>query len=263
VPRRNDYSYNICGGKMNIFATYPCPIRSAEVLDDKRVIKMTLESTQLLCNALVKYGYESPYKPTHMNHPCSVWTAESRHNAAWLFEHAIALSNEYTRRYGKVHKCHAVLSEIKDRINDLPDVEFTDPPNCARRSDIGVDYTHIDDVYKAYRNYVLARFKLEYGKPRVTPRYYRSKKVLYVTLKKIESNHNNLRTDEVTGITHNLPEVGERFFMYAEALEEGDVRHIYTSPIKEVREVDNEIVFKTENSVYSLIVDGEHNANLS
>lgn len=241
---------------MNIFATYPCPVRSAKTLDDKRVIKMVLESTQLLCNALTEHGFQSPYKPTHTKHPCSIWTAKSRHNADWLFRHAEALSDEYTARFNKVHKCASVLSNIKGMIALLPDVPFEDPPNCARREDIGVDFTHIEDVYKAYRNYLIERFRLD----KLKPRYHRSGNVMYVTLKKIESNHNNLRTDEVSGIAHTLPTVGKPFFMYAKALEEGDVRYIHTSPVAEVRTLENEIVFKTENSIYSLIVSEEHNA---
>lgn len=241
---------------MNIFATYPCPVLSAKTLDDKRIVKMVLESTQLLCNALIEHGFESPYKPTHTRHPCSVWTTKSRHNAAWLYRHAIALSDEYTARFNKVHKCASVLNQIKDLLHELPDVPFEDPPNCARRLDIGVDFTHIDDVYKAYRNYLVKRFEVD----KLKPRYYRSGNMLYVTLKKIESTHENLRTDDVTGVTHTLPEVGKSFFMYAKALEEGDVRYIHTSPVQEVRMVEDEIVFKTENSVYSLIINEEHNA---
>lgn len=51
---------------MNIFATDPCPIKSAQFLDDKRVIKMILESAQMLCTALHQLGYdkEIPYKQT-------------------------------------------------------------------------------------------------------------------------------------------------------------------------------------------------------
>jgi hypothetical protein len=241
---------------MNIFATYPCPVRSAETLDDKRVIKMVLESTQLLCNALTEHGLQAPYKPTHTKHPCSIWTAKSRHNAEWLFKHAEALSDEYTVRFSKVHKCASVLSSIKSMISYLPDVPFEDPPNCARRQDIGIDFTHIADVYKAYRNYLIERFKFD----KLTPRYYRSDSMMYVTLKRIESNHSNLRTDEVSGIAHSLPTVGKRFFMYAEALEEGDVRYINTSAVQDVQSVEDEIVFKTENSLYSLVVTGEHDA---
>lgn len=241
---------------MNIFATYPDPKKSARVLDDKRVIKMILESAQLLCTALTQVGVEVPYRPTHTGHPCTVWVSKSRHNARWLWYHAMELCSEYTLRFGKVHKTQAVLEGLMQHLHLLPDTPFTDPPNCARRSDLGIDYTHIEDVYKSYRNYLHARLKAEFGKPRVNPRYSRSDKLISVTLKRIESTHQNLRTDEVKGIAHNAPNINDRFFMYAEALEEGDVRHVMTSPVRDIWTNGEEIIFKTENSVYSLTVHG-------
>lgn len=78
----------------------------------------------------------------------------------------------------------------------------------------------------------------------------------HATLKKIESNHNNLRTDMVSGLVPALPVVGAQFFMYSnEALTPGAVgRYIYTSQIQEVRLdlMTGETIFRTENSLYSL-----------
>jgi hypothetical protein len=78
----------------------------------------------------------------------------------------------------------------------------------------------------------------------------------YVTLKKIESTHSNVRTDQINGLATELPVVGQQFFMYSsEVLTEGtNVRHIHTSEIKDVK-VDaqtGEIVFRTQNSLYAL-----------
>jgi hypothetical protein len=72
-----------------------------------------------------------------------------------------------------------------------------------------------------------------------------------VILKQIETTLNPLRTSKVIGLAPELPKVGRSFFMYAEGLEEG-VRHVYTSMVTEVKEVDGEVVFKTQNSLYSL-----------
>jgi len=78
----------------------------------------------------------------------------------------------------------------------------------------------------------------------------------HATLKKIESNHNNLRTDTVSGLVPALPVVGDQFFMYSnEALTPGAAgRYIYTSQIQEVRldPTTGETIFRTENSVYAL-----------
>lgn len=75
-----------------------------------------------------------------------------------------------------------------------------------------------------------------------------------VTLKKIESSHNNLRTDEIEGMTLSMPELDKTFFMYTESSFTPDAtRFILTSPVKEMRSLsENEILFKTLNSVYVL-----------
>ena len=78
-------------------------------------------------------------------------------------------------------------------------------------------------------------------------------KVYYALLTKIDSNHSNLRTNEVEGVTGNLPEVGKSFTLAGESLTEGaDVRIISTTEIKSVDIKYNTIVFKTKNSTYQL-----------
>lgn len=76
----------------------------------------------------------------------------------------------------------------------------------------------------------------------------------YITLNKIESTHKNLRTDVVNGVAPELPVVGQRFFMYSDEVltEATNVRHIYTSVIASVDNQGDDIIFKTENSLYML-----------
>lgn len=78
----------------------------------------------------------------------------------------------------------------------------------------------------------------------------------YCTLKKIESTHNNLRTEVVQGLVPELPVVGKSLFMYSKEIltPNTNVRHILTSRIKEVTISDKngDIVFRTENSLYEL-----------
>lgn len=78
----------------------------------------------------------------------------------------------------------------------------------------------------------------------------------YATLKKIESTHNNLRTETVDGLIPDIPVVGSNFFMYSSQTITPDtnIRHIYTTPVKEVRvnAENGDIVFRTENSLYVL-----------
>jgi hypothetical protein len=76
-----------------------------------------------------------------------------------------------------------------------------------------------------------------------------------VKLTKIESNHNNLRTNEVVGVTNKLPEVGMRFQMLAAPLQTGHVRYVDTSPIQNIFKVDdNTQTLHTMNSIYEFEV---------
>ena len=90
---------------MNIFVISPSPQASAAYLDDKRVVKMVLESAQILSTIMWHYQGSAPYKRTHHNHPCVLWAQTNRSNYLWLYQHFVALCNEYTQRYGKIHRC--------------------------------------------------------------------------------------------------------------------------------------------------------------
>tara|TARA_R100000231_G_scaffold73266_1_gene57431 strand:- start:426 stop:908 length:483 start_codon:yes stop_codon:yes gene_type:complete len=87
---------------MNIFAVDTDPKIAAQQLCDKHVVKMILESAQMLC-AVFPNG-DAPYRRAFYNHPCTKWARESAENYEWLLDHAYAMCQEYTRRYGKVHK---------------------------------------------------------------------------------------------------------------------------------------------------------------
>lgn len=96
---------------MNIFRTSDSPYESAVVLDDGRVIKMTLETAQILSTALRTHGADHPglYKATHEKHPCTLWAGETSGNFRWLFAHGWALAGEYQVRFGREHKSQAVI----------------------------------------------------------------------------------------------------------------------------------------------------------
>ena len=40
---------------------------------DQHVVKMILESAQMLCTVINLSGGRSPYKSTHPQHPCTLW----------------------------------------------------------------------------------------------------------------------------------------------------------------------------------------------
>jgi len=94
---------------MNIFAVDQDPVAAAQALHDQHVVKMVLESAQMICTIVRKFGHDTPYKPTHAHHPCVVWAARSNRNAHWLYRHAMALCTEYTHRFGRRHKSQDVI----------------------------------------------------------------------------------------------------------------------------------------------------------
>ena len=96
---------------MNIFVLHPMPDIAARMQCDRHVVKMTLETAQMLSTAINELGGQAPYKSAHVNHPCSVWARETLSNFEWLWEHGINLAQEYTARYGKVHKSEAVAGQ--------------------------------------------------------------------------------------------------------------------------------------------------------
>ncbi len=99
---------------------------------DKHVVKQILEYFQILNTTLHVKGFSSPYKPTHINHPCTVWARKSKQNLNYLESLFIFLCEEYTYRYGKVHACEDKWREwyymIERCIDVLPDVGFSYPP---------------------------------------------------------------------------------------------------------------------------------------
>lgn len=100
---------------MNIFILENEIEQCARSHCDQHVVKMILESVQLLCTALNKKGYITPYKSTHLNHPSVLWVEQSFDNFLWLKALTLALNEEYKYRYDKQtdHKSIAVLEKIK------------------------------------------------------------------------------------------------------------------------------------------------------
>ena len=137
---------------MNIFYLHKDPEKAAEYQYNKHVVKMILESAQMLCTAHHVYGNpdDAPYKQAHLNHPSTIWARESRPNYFWLYEHMIALGQEYTKRYGKIHttidKCRFALSFCPDGITSE---QFTEPPQCMP------DKYKDDCNMQAYWNYYI------------------------------------------------------------------------------------------------------------
>lgn len=130
---------------MNIFILDDSPAIAARMLCDKHVVKMILESAQLLCTV---YGVGAPYKPTHKNHPCTKWVRESQQNYDWLCAHAHEMCAEYERRYKKIHKSKAVIS-FCSVLSTLPNVGLTQFAQAMP------DQYKNNSAVTAYRNYYI------------------------------------------------------------------------------------------------------------
>lgn len=142
---------------MNIFAVDKDPTIAARSLCDAHVIKMTLESAQMLSTARILAGEKATYKATHKSHPCTVWVRKSKANYLWLLEHAIALGDEYKARYGKTHKTsELLLGELSVSPASLPDASqisvfaLAMPPEY--KNDLSPSYT-LEDAIEAYRKF--------------------------------------------------------------------------------------------------------------
>ena len=55
-------------------------IKSAQSQDNYRVVKMILESCQILSTVLNEQGIKAPYRSFNPKHPSCLWAAESSDN---------------------------------------------------------------------------------------------------------------------------------------------------------------------------------------
>jgi len=171
---------------LNIFYLHKDPRIAAEMQTDKHVVKMVLESAQLLCTAhrvidgehyidsssgrrLQRWKHPTYdnelYKATHFNHPCSLWLRESIDNYRWLYNHFEALSNEYTKRFGKIHKSWRELGAILFfSPENISKQSFTNPalamPNEYKCGDPVQSYRNYYEAEKLKEQKDIDRYKL-------------------------------------------------------------------------------------------------------
>ena len=140
---------------MNIFYLDKCPDKAARLQYNKHVVKMILESAQMLCTAHHCYGDKwqkenVPYKQAHLNHPSTVWTRRSKSTYMWLYEHMMALGTEYYVRYGKTHltitKCKEFLATPPKHIQGD---EWSQPPQAMPD-----EYKHKDSIIAYWQYYI-------------------------------------------------------------------------------------------------------------
>ena len=140
---------------MNIFYLDKDPKLAAIYQYNKHVVKMILESAQMLCTAHHCYGSAEqkanvPYKQAHLNHPSTIWARQSKSTYMWLYEHMMALGTEYYVRYGKTHltitKCKEFLATPPKHIQGD---EWSQPPQAMPD-----EYKHEDSIIAYWQYYI-------------------------------------------------------------------------------------------------------------
>ena len=138
---------------MNIFYLDKNPKVAAQMMCDKHVVKMILESAQMLSTALdgdKKADSRGLYKMAHKNHPSTIWVRASSENYRWLWKHFDALLKEYTHRYGKHHATERLRNVLfMPPLNIDIHAPFTEPPQCMPEICKG------EDTVLAYQNYYI------------------------------------------------------------------------------------------------------------
>lgn len=182
---------------MNIFALSPNPQIAAKWHCDKHVVKMIIESAQMLSTAhrmldgtetrrpsstgktMSRYWQlddsreDVLYKAVHTGHPCTVWTMESEYHYKWHYLLFKWLCKEYTYRYGKIHSTETQLLDVlketpknikKDKWNPWP-LAMKSNPEC-------MDYSDPVGSYQKFYQTKQDRFSMVWSK-RNTPNWFK------------------------------------------------------------------------------------------
>ena len=137
---------------MNIFYLDPDPYVAAQMHCDQHVHKMLLETAQMMSTAHHQgslWSIKDIYKPSHTNHPSTVWVRHSEETYTWTFQLFDALSAEYRHRYGKVHATERKLLDQLWAFPELASEGWCEPPQCMP------DEFKSDDTVQAYRRFYI------------------------------------------------------------------------------------------------------------
>lgn len=160
---------------MNIFYLDKDPRAAAIAHCDKHVVKMILETAQLLSTAhrvldgeeyidassgrklrrwriLDSDREERLYKATHVNHPSAIWVRANNYNYMWAVDLLFALCEEYTYRYGKHHKTYLEVSAFVA----FPPDKILEATECTEIPQAMPDECKVPgDAVAAYRKYYI------------------------------------------------------------------------------------------------------------
>ena len=164
---------------MNIFYLDRDPRIAAQMHCDKHVVKMILESAQMLSSAhrfLDSDLYANKvglYKMAHKNHPSTIWVRSSDEHYKWLYSLMLSLMDEYTFRYGKHHATERLITPLSVVPFFIERKGFVDPPQCMP------DYCKGDDAVLAYQNYyIVEKSDFATWKSRATPEWFNEQRTV-------------------------------------------------------------------------------------
>jgi hypothetical protein len=160
---------------MNLFACDRHPAIAARCLPSKLVVKMPLETCQMLAANLGPLGLDwgsirkkdgSSYGHRgFINHPCTTWGRTSPVNLAWMIAHGLGLAAEYQRRYGRQHATVTALRDAHQLFRQntgLTLAAWRSVRSFARAMPDELRYdTSISDV-EAYRRYLRTKTYAEW-----------------------------------------------------------------------------------------------------
>ena len=135
---------------MNIFVLDRDIRTCARYHADQHVVKMILESAQMLCTVINQSGGKAPYRSTHTKHPCTEWAARSRSNWLWLRRLALTLNDEYHYRFRSAsdHESARVCRDLS--VPDIADHGLTEFAQAMPER-----YRVQDDPVEAYRRFYI------------------------------------------------------------------------------------------------------------
>jgi hypothetical protein len=145
---------------MNVFYLSRDPAEAARFHNDKHVVKMILESAQLLSTAhRLLDGIDNVlpddregvlYRATHKNHPSAIWVRSELDHYRWTHDLLYYLIGEFRYRYGKPHATERLQPFLLTAPHNIPmdgACIMQDPPQCMPD-----DCKH-EDCVTAYRQY--------------------------------------------------------------------------------------------------------------
>jgi len=153
---------------MNIFYLDSNPKQAAIYHCDKHVVKMIVETCQILCSVHFRWNNHQPwmYKPTHQKHPSTLWAGDNPAHYMWLHKLGLELCAEYTRRYNKQHACYDLLTKLIEVPTDLLltiEANWSDPPQCMPDD---CKRPFAIDGYRNYYRYKKTTISMKWNKDR-------------------------------------------------------------------------------------------------